>query len=150
MITNASMFHRDSVRRALEILDQNNGEIWAKLDAGTAEYYHLIERTSIPFQKILDNLLDAARKRPIVIQSLFLKLDGRGPSEHEIGAFCGRLRTIVDGGGSIKSVHVYTVARKPAESNVTPLDPPEVEAIARRVRSEARVPAEAFAGALVS
>ena len=50
LITNASMFHRPHVQRGLEILDQNNGEIWAKLDAGTDEYYHLIERTPIPFR----------------------------------------------------------------------------------------------------
>src|SRR5207237_7228404 len=37
LITNASMFHRPHVQRGLEILDQNNGEIWAKLEAGTEE-----------------------------------------------------------------------------------------------------------------
>ena len=46
LITNASMFHRKHVQRGLEILDANQGEIWAKLDAGTDEYFHLIERTS--------------------------------------------------------------------------------------------------------
>src|SRR5690348_9899513 len=30
MITNASMFHRASVERALAVLDANQGEIWAK------------------------------------------------------------------------------------------------------------------------
>ena len=29
------MFHRSHVQRGLEILDRNNGEVWAKLDAGT-------------------------------------------------------------------------------------------------------------------
>ncbi len=51
LITNASMFHRPHVERGLAVLDQNNGEIWAKLDAGTDEYYHLIERTPIPFDR---------------------------------------------------------------------------------------------------
>src|SRR5690606_24038040 len=31
LITNASMFHRPHGRRGLEVLDANNGEIWAKL-----------------------------------------------------------------------------------------------------------------------
>ncbi len=43
LITNATMFHRPAVERGLAILDQNQGEIWAKLDAGTAEYYKLID-----------------------------------------------------------------------------------------------------------
>src|SRR5215475_13912212 len=41
LITNASMFHRAHVQRGLAILDENNGEIWAKLDAGTEDYYKL-------------------------------------------------------------------------------------------------------------
>src|SRR5689334_19729799 len=56
LITNASMFHRPHVQRGLQILHQNNGEIWAKLEAGTAEYFQLVDRTPIPFQQILDNI----------------------------------------------------------------------------------------------
>jgi hypothetical protein len=48
LITNATRFHDRRVAAALEVLDTNNGEIWAKLDAGTEEYYHEIERTTIP------------------------------------------------------------------------------------------------------
>ena len=91
LITNASMFHRPVVQKGLAILDANQGEIWGKLDAGTADYYHLIDRTKIPFQQILDNLLLAAKARPIVIQSLFMGVNGVPPSEHEIGEYVSRL-----------------------------------------------------------
>ncbi len=57
LITNATLLDRPEVQKGLEILDQNNGEIWAKLDAGTAEYYSLIARTKIPFRRVLDNIL---------------------------------------------------------------------------------------------
>ncbi len=77
LITNASMFHRPHVQRGLAILDANNGEIWAKLEAGTDEYYHLIDRTPIPFRQILDNITAAARVRPLVIQSLFMRVARR-------------------------------------------------------------------------
>src|SRR5262245_29462743 len=43
LITNASMFHRPHVQQGLAILDRNNGEIWAKLEAGTAEYFQLVD-----------------------------------------------------------------------------------------------------------
>src|SRR3954467_10489120 len=56
LITNASMFHRPHVERGLRILDENNGEIWAKLEAGTEEYFKLVDRTVIPFQQILENI----------------------------------------------------------------------------------------------
>jgi wyosine [tRNA(Phe)-imidazoG37] synthetase (radical SAM superfamily) len=146
MITNASMFHRPGVRKALATLDGNNGEVWAKLDAGTEAYYQLIDRTTVPFRRVLDNLLDAARVRPLVIQSLFMRVDGAGPSADEVAAFCDRLNEIRAGGGAIDRVQVYTIARPPAESFVTPLTDAEVDTIAAEVRARAKVPVEAYYG----
>ncbi len=77
LITNASMFHRPHVQNGLALLDANQGEIWAKLEAGTEDYYHLVERTPIPFDQILDNITAAARVRPLVIQSLFMRISGQ-------------------------------------------------------------------------
>lgn len=144
LITNASMFHRPAVERGLKLLDENHGEIWAKLEAGTDEYYQLVERTKIPFQQILDNITAAAKVRPVVIQSLFMRIHGEPPSESEIDAFCGRLRDIVSAGGKIQLVQVYTVARPPAESFVTPLTTDELEGIAAKIR-RLGIAAEVFA-----
>ena len=74
LISNASMFHREHVQRGLQILDQNQGQVWAKLDAGTDAYYQLVERTKIPFQQILDNIAQVSLTRPVVIQALILLL----------------------------------------------------------------------------
>lgn len=146
LITNASMFHREAVQRGLAIMDANQGEIWAKLDAGTPEYFQLIERTPIPFQQILDNILLAAKVRPLVIQSLFLRLNDVPPDESEIDAYVQRLQDITAAGGRISLVQVYTVARPPAESFVSALSNAEVDHIVSRVRNEARLPAEPFYG----
>lgn len=133
LITNASMFHKPAVERGLKLLDENNGEIWAKLEAGTDAYFQLVERTKVPFQRVLDNIAAAARVRPIVIQSLFMRVNGEAPPPAEIDAFCSRLREIQASGGNLKLVQVYTVARPPAESFVTPLTQAELTAIAAQV-----------------
>jgi wyosine [tRNA(Phe)-imidazoG37] synthetase (radical SAM superfamily) len=146
LITNASMFHRPHVQRGLEILDQNNGEIWAKLEAGTDEYYHLIERTPIPFRQILDNITAAARVRPLVIQSLFMRVAEEPPTQQELEAFCDRLNEITAAGGKLKLVQVYTVARRPAESYVAPLTDAEVDAIVALVRDRTGLNAVAYYG----
>jgi wyosine [tRNA(Phe)-imidazoG37] synthetase (radical SAM superfamily) len=146
LITNASMFHRTHVERGLAILDENQGEIWAKLDAGTDEYYHLIDRTPIPFRQILDNIAAAARVRPLVIQSLFMRVAGEGPSAAEQAAFCDRLNEITAAGGALKLVQVYTIARQPTESYVTPLSNAEVDAIVELVRERTGLVAAAFYG----
>ena len=146
LITNASMFHRPHVQRGLAILDQNDGEIWAKLEAGTDEYYHLIERTPIPFRQILDNITAAARVRPIVIQSLFMRVAGEPPTAAELEAFCDRLNEITAAGGQLKLVQIYTVARRPAESYVAPLSDAEVDAIVELVKRRTSLNAAAFYG----
>lgn len=145
VITNATLFHRPAVQRALAFLDDHNGEIWAKLDAGTEDYYRLVERTSIPLQRVLDNIAFAGAVRPIVIQSLFMRINGEPPSELEIDAYVSRMRELIDRGCRIKLVQVYTVARTTAEAYVTPLDDAQVDAIASRVRALG-LDAEAYYG----
>jgi wyosine [tRNA(Phe)-imidazoG37] synthetase (radical SAM superfamily) len=147
LITNASMFHRPHVEHGLAILDANQGEIWAKLDAGTDEYYQLVERTQIPFRQILDNITAAARVRPLVIQSLFMRIHGEPPRAAEQGAFCDRLNEITAAGGALKLVQVYTIARRPAESFVEPLADAEVDALAALVRQRTGLSVAAYYGA---
>jgi len=146
LITNATMFHRPPVVRGLAILDDNNGEVWAKLDAGTEPYYKLVERTVIPFKRVLDNILAASRLRPLVLQSLFMRINGDPPTAAEIDAYVQRIRDIQSGGGKIKLVQVYTVARPPAESFVTSLADAEVDAIAAKVRAGTGVAADCYYG----
>jgi len=144
LITNASLLHRENVSQGLEILDANNGEIWAKLDAGTEAYYQAVARSAVPFSRILENLRDAAKVRPVVIQSLFMRIRGQGPSCAEQEAYCERLREIVVARGRIKLVQVHTIARPPAEAWVSPLSDAEVDTIAERVRRRTSVPVAVF------
>jgi len=131
LLTNATLLHKDRVRAALAEFD----ELWCKLDAGTEAYFHLVDGTRLPFQRILDNLLLVARERPIVVQGLFLTLDGVRPDEAEIAAWADRLRGITTQGGRIDHVQVYTVARAPSDPRCGPLDASRLEAIAAAARA---------------
>ncbi len=135
LITNATMLHRTKVRRALETLDANQGEVWAKLEAGTEAYYRLVERTSVPLAQVLRNITDAACIRPLVIQALFMRIRGAPPPIDEQQAFCDRLNEIAAAGGRIKLVQVYTVARRPAVDFVGPLTDSEVDDLVSLVRA---------------
>lgn len=145
LITNATLFHRPAVKSALELMDRNNGEIWAKLDAGTANYYRLIDRTTVPYDRILENIQTAAKARPIVIQTLFMSVHGAAPSTDENAAYIGRLNTILNSGGKLKLVQIYTVARDPAEHFASPLPLAELQAIAENIRASLpNLPVEVF------
>jgi len=146
LITNASLLDKERVRRALEILDANQGEIWAKLDAGTESYYRQVARSRVPFRRILDNLTEAARRRPIVIQSLFMRIRGIPPAESERIAYCERLDEITVAGGKVKQVQIHTIARAPAEPWVAALSDDEVDALATMVRERTGLPVAAFYG----
>ena len=144
LITDACYLTRPEVCEALRMMDANQGEIWAKLDAGTEAYYQRVNRPNYPLSHVVANILSAARERPVVIQSLFMRLDGQGPDDAEISAYVGRLRDIVQGGGRIDRVQVYTVARPPAEAFVTPLNKGEVDRIAVAVAQQTGLKTEAF------
>jgi wyosine [tRNA(Phe)-imidazoG37] synthetase (radical SAM superfamily) len=134
VISNATMFHRPAVQAALAFLDQHGGEIWAKLDAGTAEYYALVDRTSVPYRRVLENLAWCCRTRPTVIQSLFMRVHGEFPPDAEIQAYVARLREL-SAGGTVKLVQVYTVARTTTEPYATALALADLESIAQRARA---------------
>ncbi|MDP6934633.1 MAG: radical SAM protein, partial [Myxococcota bacterium] len=54
LLTNATFFHLPRVQRALQTLDRHGGEIWAKLDAGTSDYFREVNGTEFSFTKVLE------------------------------------------------------------------------------------------------
>ena len=145
LITNGSGLARDEMRETQDLFASRGGTFWVKLDAGTEGFYKTIARTSIPFERILANLTDAAKRHPVVVQAMFLGLRGEAPPRDEIAAWAGRLGKIVDAGGRLSLVQVYTVARETMEPGVTPLTKAELEDIASAARAAVpEVPVETF------
>jgi wyosine [tRNA(Phe)-imidazoG37] synthetase (radical SAM superfamily) len=135
LITNATRLNRRSVEQGLQVLDAHQGEIWAKLDAGTEDYYREVNRAAVPFNQILKNIECAGRKRALCIQTMFMRVRGESPSMHEVEEYTHRLNELLQHGCLIKQALIYTVAREPAEEWVQPLSTLELESIARRVQS---------------
>jgi wyosine [tRNA(Phe)-imidazoG37] synthetase (radical SAM superfamily) len=146
LITDACYLTRPEVEKGLEVLDASQGEIWAKLDAGTEAYFRRVNKPNVPLQHVLENITAAAKRRTLCIQSLFMQLGGAGPAPEELDAYVARLREIVQAGGRIRNVQVYTVARKPADPEVTALPAPALEAIAARVRQDCGLTADVYPG----
>ena len=144
LITDAAGLDKADVKRGMEIMDAHNGEVWGKLDAGTEEYFKLVNRSNVKFERILKNLEEAARGRPIIIQSLFLKVYGEIMSAEELKAYSGRLNDITETGGEIKEVHLYTVARPTPEQFATKLSEENLETMAETVRSTTNLTVKIF------
>lgn len=144
LITDAAGLDKARVQAGLRLMDAHQGEVWGKLDAGTEAWFRTINRSHIGFERILGNLLLTARERPIIIQSLFLKVHGEKLPDAEIEAYCGRLRDIIAGGGKIREVHAYTVARPTPEAWATRLTPEELNEIGDSIRKGTGLPVECF------
>jgi len=136
VITNATKLDSPQVQRALPKLDAANGEIWAKLDAGTEEYFRRVNRPrgNLRLKDIVRNIAAVARDREVVIQTLLMRIAGAGPTEAELLAYATRLREILSAGGKIRLVQLHTIARPPAEADVAPLTNTELDAAAVRIR----------------
>lgn len=135
LITDAAGLDKTDVKEGLRILDENQGEIWGKLDAGTETYFQAVNRSHIRLDRILKNLLETAKVRPIVIQSLFFRLRGEIMPEAELNEYCLRLETLLKEGAQIKEVHAYTIARPTPEPFATRLTPEELNMIADSIRN---------------
>lgn len=135
LLTNATLFHRPRVQEGLSALDELGGVIWAKLDAGTQAWFELVDGTSLPLRRIVDNLILAARQRPIVLQCLFFTWEGQGPSAAEGEAWAGRISEILAAGGRIAEVQVYSIARRPADPRCGVLPRAALEDLAARARA---------------
>ncbi len=146
LITDAAYLDKPAVRSALAAMDENNGEIWAKLDAGTEEYFRKVNRPNVSLDRVLENILSAARIRPLVIQSLWFRIYGAAPPSEEIEAYCRRLNNVISAGGQFTAIQLYTIARDPAEAYATPLSNDELDQIASIVKARVPVSVEVFYG----
>lgn len=138
LITDSACLDRPQVKQGLKQMHQGGYEVWAKLDAGTETYYKTVNRSHIPFARILKNIKETSQWLPLTIQSLFFQVHGQSPTDEEINAYCDRLQEILDAGGQIRGLQLYTIARPTPEPWATALTDSQLDHIAALVR--ARIP----------
>ena len=151
LITNSTGLHLPDVQRGLQLLTAKD-EIWAKLDVGTQAHFERVNRpnssvaisTSVLLEKVIENILAIGKQRPVVIQSLFPLINGKGPTTDEITAYAERLNELKHGGAQISLVQVYSAHRPPARPNCGHLSLRDLSQIARRVREVTGLKTEVF------
>ena len=143
LITNCTGLLQPQVRRGLRMLT-NHDEIWAKLDAGSEGWYRQVNRSDVPFDQVLENLLSTARSRPVVLQSLFPRIQGRAMPMAEQDAYAARVEDLRRSGAKIQFVQVYSASRPAAGGRCGHATLAELSTIARRVRETTGIPATVF------
>jgi wyosine [tRNA(Phe)-imidazoG37] synthetase (radical SAM superfamily) len=143
LVTNSTALDRPEVQYGLKYLTQED-EVWAKLDGGTQEYLNMVNGATIPLEKIMNNILQVARQRPVIIQSLFPAIDGKAPPVREIKQYAQRLKELKWAGAKISLVQIYSATRPMAKTGCSHLPLKSLSRIAQTVRRVAGLRAEVF------
>jgi wyosine [tRNA(Phe)-imidazoG37] synthetase (radical SAM superfamily) len=143
LITNAIGLGFPKVREGIAQLDDED-EVWVKLDAGTQAYMDVVNQPGISIEVILKSIRDLARLRPVVVQSLFPLIDGKGPSESEVEAYAQSLLELKEEGARISLVQIYSAHRPAVEARCGHLPLRALSKIAHRVRELTGLNAEVF------
>jgi wyosine [tRNA(Phe)-imidazoG37] synthetase (radical SAM superfamily) len=143
LVTNSTALDSPRVREGLRFFTRED-EIWAKLDGGTEEYIQKLNGSTIPLEKILSNILLIARRRPLVIQSLFPAIRGEPPPDSEIEEYAQRLKELKQKGAEIPLVQIYSATRPMASVGCSHLPLKTLSRIAQTVRRVTGLRAEVF------
>ena len=143
LVTNGSGLDRPEVQSGLELFS-NRDQIWIKLDAGCEEHLQRVNRSAIPLDHILRNILLTSKKHPVRIQTLFSAVDNRPPSDAEIRAYSRTLCGLRDQGARIEEVQIYSATRPPKSNSCSHLALRHLFEIAKSVRSECGLRVEVY------
>jgi wyosine [tRNA(Phe)-imidazoG37] synthetase (radical SAM superfamily) len=143
LITNATALDSAPVQYGLKFFTRQD-EVWAKLDAGSQAYMDRVDRPHVSLQKVLANILALGRQRPVVIQSLFLLLNGAEPPPEEIEHYAQRLKELKESGAQIALVQVHSATRPFLHPECGHLPLKVLSRIAQTVRRVAGLKAEVF------
>jgi len=123
----------------LDKIQDFNGEIWGKLDAGTDEWLNFINRPQkkINMELIENNLKFAVSKFPLRIQTMLCEAKGEIPSEAEIESYAGIVQRIYQTNPqNLLSVQIYSIVRPVAENTVQPLPREFLESVKKKVEEK--------------
>jgi hypothetical protein len=143
LLTNATGLHLPETRAGLDCFTRED-EVWAKLEAGSEEYFRMVNRPDCSLDTVLERILELARRRPVVIQSLFPSMDGNGPGAVEIERYAARLLALKEAGANIPLVQIYSATRQPPNPACGHLPLKTLSDIARRVRAQTGLRLEVY------
>jgi hypothetical protein len=133
LITNGSLLHRPVVQAGIAALAALGGEVWFKLDRGTAAGMLAVNKTAMEPAKVLANLLACAGLATTWVQTCWFASDGQAPGAVEERAY---LDLLAQARSAIGGVHLYGLARpscQPEAGRLAALPDQALEALAKKI-----------------
>ncbi len=117
LLSNATGFSKKDSYQALEILADIQGAVWAKLDAGSQEYFKIVSGSPFELEPLISNIKNLPKSLTLKIQTCFMYIDENPPLADEIQAYRERILEILKK-HEIDEIQIYTIARQPSHSHV--------------------------------
>lgn len=108
LITNGSLLDRKAVQTGIAQIGRAGGEVWFKLDAGTAAGMARINGTRARPEVVARRLACCAGLARTWIQTCLFRLDGEPPAAQEFQAYLALLAPLAQ---TLAGVHLYSLAR---------------------------------------
>jgi wyosine [tRNA(Phe)-imidazoG37] synthetase (radical SAM superfamily) len=143
LITNGTGLDLRPVQESLQYFTHED-EIWIKLDAGTQGHMDRVNRSQVPLEKVISNIVLVARQRPVIIQSLFPLVQGVEPAPEEIDEYILRLDDLKQAGAGISLVQIYSATRPIAHPDCGHIPLKKLSHICQRIKAETGLRAEVF------
>lgn len=143
LLTNGTGLDLPPVQQGLKYFTRSD-EVWAKLDGGTQAYVNKVNRSDVPLEKVLGNILLLGRQRSVVVQSLFPAINHEEPPLEEIEQYSRRLLELKHAGAEIALVQIYSATRPSPNSESGHLPLKALSRIAQIVRQTTGLKAEVF------
>jgi len=134
LITNGSLLDRKAVQAGIARIGRAAGEVWFKLDTGTAAGLARINGTRTRPEAVARRLACCAALAPTWVQTCLFRLDGEAPAEQEIQSYLALLAPLAP---ALAGVHLYSLARPSLQKEAPRLGRMEagwLEEMAERIR----------------
>ncbi|MDR2446211.1 MAG: hypothetical protein LBD58_02805 [Treponema sp.] len=106
---------RDEIFSCLQNATASYGlDVWLKLDAGGEAWYRAINRSAIPFDKLIAKIKEFVRRSPATLQTMLCSIGGTLPSDAEEAAW-NHLALELAETGNVRQFQLYGKARPSAE-----------------------------------
>jgi len=94
-----------------------NTDIWLKLDAGTSEWYQKINRSLIPFNKLIEKIKTFASRAPFTIQTMLCAVNGETAPPEDVSGWEALVCELA--ANNVRKVQLYGKARAAPEDPLT-------------------------------
>lgn len=134
LITNGSLLDRIAVQTGIAHIGRLNGEVWFKLDAGSAAAMGRINGTRGRPETVSRRLEICATLAPTWVQTCVFRIDGKTPVAQDVEDYLALLAPLAP---VLAGVHLYSLARPSMQieaPRLTRLDAKWMEQLADRVR----------------